>query len=101
MFDYPCIAKEKVAFLRGIYISAVEILMTWWTFSEDRNDMTDIYNNLYGSMLLVNMVFFILLIRDYGGDGDLMSAVAERHGDLGDEDGRYAEELVEHLSVEL
>lgn len=56
--------------LGNVYIVPMQSMLDWWTLSEDRNDMGDLQKNLQWSMFLINVAFFIELLKIVQGGSD-------------------------------
>ncbi|KAH8660953.1 hypothetical protein BGZ60DRAFT_566618 [Tricladium varicosporioides] len=78
--------------LGNVYIFAMQSMLTWWTLSEDRNDMGNLQSNLHWPFILVNMAFFILLMES--GEKDVLVALEKAHEGNGDDDVKVAEAVV-------
>ena len=99
--EYPHITKRTLPYLGGTYITTFDSLITWWTVAEDRNDMGDQHKNLHGSLLLINIAFFLSLLRKYADDNDIIAEVDEAHKDASEEDERLAEAVVNFFAENL
>jgi hypothetical protein len=49
--------------LGNVYILSINSIMDWWTLSEDRNDAEDLQTNLQWCFILINIAFFLELLR--------------------------------------
>jgi hypothetical protein len=61
----------------NVYIFSIQSMMDWWTLSEDRNDMGDLQRNLVWPMFLVNVAFFVELLKT--GDQEMIEEIEKAH----------------------
>ncbi|KAN0070744.1 hypothetical protein V8E54_010909 [Elaphomyces granulatus] len=87
--------------LGGTYIPTLDMLVTWWTIAEDRNEIGDQHKNLHSSFILINFAFFIALFQDHGADGQLVQAVELAHSKSGDEDRNNARTVLDFFEEML
>jgi hypothetical protein len=59
----------------NVHIFAISSMMTWWTISEDRNDMGDLQSNLHWPFLLINTAFYISLLTMPEKDLELVNII--------------------------
>ncbi|KAH6674700.1 hypothetical protein B0J14DRAFT_479030 [Halenospora varia] len=78
--------------LGNVYIFAMQSMLTWWTLSEDRNDMGNLQTNLHWPFVLINMAFFILLLES--GEKDVLDALEKAHEGNGENDAKIAEAII-------
>lgn len=83
--------------LGNVYIFAIQSMLDWWTLSEDRNDMGDLQKNLHWPMFLVNVGFFLELLRIGEKDGEVTEEVERAHDGDGEGDLKVAEEVRAYL----
>lgn len=76
--------------LGNVYIFSIQSMMDWWTLSEDRNDMGDLQRNLHWPMFLVNVAFFVELLKTR--DEEMLGEAEKAHGE--DENERRTSEKV-------
>lgn len=88
--EYPHITKKTLHYLGGTYITTFDSLMTWWTIVEDRDDMGDQHKNLHGSLHLINIAFFLSLLRKYADDEELIAEIDKSHKSASEQDERFA-----------
>ncbi|KAE9365014.1 hypothetical protein N431DRAFT_430584 [Stipitochalara longipes BDJ] len=83
--------------LGNVYIFAMQSMLDWWTVSEDRNDMSDLQRNLHWPFFLVNLAFFIQLIRRGRKDTEILKTLEEAHGTSGEAEGKVAADVLRFI----
>lgn len=81
----------------NVHIPSLNSVKNWWTLSEDRNDMGDLQNHLQWAFLLVNVAFFLTLLRD--GKKEIVRVVEGEHEIAGSDSQGIAREMVDFLKV--
>jgi hypothetical protein len=79
----------------SVHIPTLGSMMNWWTVSEDRNDMGNLQRNLQWAFLLVNLAFFVKLLKD-GGPEVIRQVEAGQEG-AGDDSQTIAAKVVDSL----
>ena len=69
-------------------------MLDWWTLSEDRNDLGDLQKNLHWAFFLVNVAFFIQLIRWGQKDMEILKTLEEAHGSSGKAEDKAAADIL-------
>lgn len=83
--------------LGNVYIFAIQSMLDWWTLSEDRNDMGDLQRNLHWPMFLLNLGFFLDVLRSSESDEEVIAEVDSAHEGDGEGDLKVAEEVCAYL----
>ena len=79
----------------NVHIPSLSSMMNWWTVSEDRNDMGDLQTNLQWALLLVNLAFFVKLLKE--GGPEVVREVEMGHKGAGRDSLSIAERVVDYL----
>jgi len=95
------IRRDTLRSVGGTYITSFDQLVSWWTFSEDRNDIGDMHKNLHGSFIVICMAFFVALLRNYPGDSTLREAIQVAHETATDDDEANAANMVTFLQENI
>jgi hypothetical protein len=81
----------------NVHIPSLGSMMNWWTVSEDRNDMGDLQSNLQWAFLLVNLAFFVKLLKD--GGPEVVKQVEAGHERAGSDSQAIAGKVVDRLGT--
>ncbi|KAH7169861.1 hypothetical protein EDB81DRAFT_774023 [Dactylonectria macrodidyma] len=95
------INKGSLPFMGGTYISSFDSLVTWWTIAEDRNELGDQHKNLHGSFILLCTAFFLAVLRKGEKERDLVKTINAAHEQASQEDDKYAQALMNFLTIYL
>jgi len=85
----------SVPVVGSVHFPTLTSLMNWWTVSEDRNDMGDLQTNLQWAFLLVNLAFFVKLLKE--GGGGIVREVEGEHDGAGGDNRAIAKKVVDCL----
>jgi hypothetical protein len=85
--------------LGNVYIFSIQSMMDWWTLSEDRNDLGDLQRNLHWPMFLINVAFFMQLLRLEEVDRELLTELNTVHGSPDSGNLEVAKSVVEYFSA--
>ena len=80
-----------------VHIPSLGSMMNWWTVSEDRNDMGDLQTNLQWAFLLVNLAFFVKLLKE--GGPEVVKQVEAGHEGSGIDSQTIAGKVVDQLGT--
>lgn len=80
-----------------VHIPSLTSMMNWWTVSEDRNDMGDLQTNLQWAFLLVNLAFFIKLMKD--GGPEVVEQVEAGYEGAGSDIQAIAGKVIDYLGL--
>jgi hypothetical protein len=92
--DYAEFAKGIP--LGNVHIPGINSIIDWWTVSEDRNDLGDLGRNLQWTFSLVNIAFFLALLR-LGEGTRVVDAVEKIHGGMSESTSAVAGEVAHFL----
>jgi len=80
-----------------VHTPSLTSMMNWWTVSEDRNDMGDLQANLQWAFLLVNLAFFVKLLKE--GGLEMVKQVEAGHEGAGSDSQAIAGKVVDYLGL--
>jgi hypothetical protein len=83
--------------LGKVYVLAIDGMISWWTVSEDRNEMSDLQKNLQWCFMLINISFFLSLL-DISKNGKFPLGDIERvHSGSSQANRNVAQEVFQFL----
>jgi hypothetical protein len=85
--------------LGAVHKPSLSSLLSWWTLSENRNDLADTQNNLQYALFYLNVAFFVGLLEVSEQDQELGESLHRVHAGAAQSDRQIADGVVEFLKA--